>query len=356
MNPAPIVVFLVVLVLLLGALLIVTTPRACLASCSRTMVSKVLPGTFHLRPTYRNKPWRLPLANVDKLSVHWFSRFQHYWEDLFLQDTLGLRVANHGLETAHGLAGDPRPKVHVLITNDLHKDHDPTAFIRDKQVDVVFHLSDEQGHRNPVCVSAWSRWYPLVKTIFRQYDHPEFRDTWRSMSHVHILHLFWTGDYQEPLTVDVESDRVLHWSFVGNIHNGSRREMASEFQSWAPGAIPAPPVSKNDMQLLYANSSFVPSPLGNCVQTCFRLLEAAFMGAIPMVVGSPEDLTGGEGLGGPIPPFVFGNSWANCREQAEKLLQEPNLLHQRRKAVRRYAVEALALLRARVTEAFRYLV
>ncbi len=103
------------------------------------------------------------------------------------------------------------------------------------------------------------------------------------------------------------ADRKLIWSFVGNPHNPDRILMLDRFKCNFDSDQYFNGFNKTSVEMLdiYNNSVFVPSPRGQNVLDCFRLYEAIFCGAIPIVSGNIDEVNSCFYYGGNKPPFIF---------------------------------------------------
>lgn len=218
------------------------------------------------------------------------------------------------------------------------------------QPHVVFHFSDEFGNRPDYCHLA-----KLVPVFFHQHTF----STYPSYANMVQIPLgFKTGFVYDKLSQQTKpsTDRKLQWSFVGTIKaNSKREEMLELFKRRLPQSFAAHTdgsVSTKDMGQIYTDSVFVPNDRGNVRLDCFRLYEAIFAGAIPVVAGEKNELHETFLFAGPddFPPFVVADNWVKAAkicsqllrpESAEKLLD----LQQRNRA---WLLKHLDQIRARV--------
>ena len=133
--------------------------------------------------------------------------------------------------------------------------------------------------------------------FLRQYNHPG--NTYTSNTY-HI-----PLGYTNGCKVFDETKR-LNWSWFGEIKM-DRIEMLNQFRKLTP-YLTGTSISKELMCKSYSQSMFVPCGRGNSSLVCYRLYEASMNGAIPVVVGSKEEIE--------ItfkyeenPPWIFAESW-----------------------------------------------
>ena len=189
------------------------------------------------------------------------------------------------------------------------------------QPHVVFHFSDEFGDRPDYCHLA-----KLVPVFFHQHTFPTY-PSYANM--VQIPLGFKAGFLYDTLSSHTKpsTERKFQWSFVGTIKQKSHREeMLQLFQRRFPQSFNMctdGSMSTKDMGHVYAESVFVPNDRGNVRLDCFRLYEAIFAGAIPVVAGDKKELQETFLFGGPedFPPFVVGDTWVKSAKICSQLLQ-----------------------------------
>lgn len=104
-------------------------------------------------------------------------------------------------------------------------------------------------------------------------------------------------------------DRKYTWSWIGNLKE-DRVEMIFKFFSvWNNIVACNGHLNTEEMYSLYSESRFVPCGRGNSSLDCWRLYEATVAGAIPVVVGSEEEIDHTFRFFGKIPPWIYANTW-----------------------------------------------
>lgn len=122
-------------------------------------------------------------------------------------------------------------------------------------------------------------------------------------------------------------ERPYIWSFVGGI-KADRQEMIDKFKSTFDKYYIGNNMTPQEMKKIYDESIFVPNGRGNVRLDCFRLYEAIFCGAIPIVVGEEDETNETFYFNGNKPPFIYAPNWDEAIEICKNLLQDKNLLEQ----------------------------
>lgn len=128
-----------------------------------------------------------------------------------------------------------------------------------------------------------------------------------------------------PESVLPISERYYSWSHAGEVKT-DRYEMLNQFQKIYPHWQVCG-MSKIDMINLYNNSIFVPCGRGNSSLNCFRLYEASICGAIPVVVGSKEEIECTFKYE-KNPPWLFFETWEEASNECLKLLEDKENLQE----------------------------
>lgn len=203
---------------------------------------------------------------------------------------------------------------------------------------VVIHLSDECDH-------DWSSefpWYREVRHLFRQYSCVNRSAIWmqksppdiRSKFHKTILPLgFMSG--QGNLVKDVRpnfENRKYSWAHIGTM-KADRVKMIEHFKR-LPSGYPLHRTSAENIFRVYSDSWFVPCGRGWSRLEVFRIYEALYAGAIPVIVGPEKEIIETfEYLGNDLlKNFVVAKSWSAAADESQKLLADPTQLHSRARA------------------------
>ena len=187
---------------------------------------------------------------------------------------------------------------------------------------VVFHFSDEFGTRAEYCNLA-----EFTGTFFHQHTFASYP---HKKNMVQIPLGFKTGFLYDSKVCKPATERKLQWSFVGTMKAKSNRQhMLEMFQRRLPTSFAMHTdgsVSTHDMGNIYADSVFVPNDRGNVRLDCFRLYEAIFAGAIPVMAGESKELQETFLFAGPedFPPFVVADTWKKVAKICEQMLQPEN--------------------------------
>lgn len=131
-------------------------------------------------------------------------------------------------------------------------------------------------------------------------------------------------------------ERRYVWSFAGHAGPGKpdRQAALDAFASLEPNfqrvtdsfhdSIRAA-LKPREYCAVMSGSTFALCPRGNKSLDCFRNYEAAMYGAIPVVVGEPQELN--STFIDPFDaPFLYAQSWDEARREVETLLAKPSAL------------------------------
>jgi len=194
---------------------------------------------------------------------------------------------------------------------------------------VVIHLSDEWGTK-PDFVQLSD----FTKVVLRQHWFPQ---CYAPRTNIFPIPLgFMTKFPFASLIITPMNKRELVWSFVGTI-NKPRKDMLQMLYSNLPNvpqAVHAGGVPIGEVANIYNQSVFVPNERGAVRLDCFRLYEATLAGAIPVVVGSKNELEDtfvydnddedDNKNDSQKPPWIFANTWQEAIQQCIELLADEN--------------------------------
>lgn len=172
---------------------------------------------------------------------------------------------------------------------------------------VIVCLSDELASED---LSSFNKLGDHCQLFLRQYHHPNYTYTENTL---HIPLGFTNG------CKTFANDKKLSWTFFGTMKS-DRLEMIKTFRQLSPHFV-GNSISKELMCKIYSSSFFVPCGRGNSSLDCFRLYEASMNGAIPVVVGSPEEIKSTFKYE-EDPPWIFADNWHNAVLQCKNLLEK----------------------------------
>lgn len=214
----------------------------------------------------------------------------------------------------------PHERRFLIFSTTTVKVDQMKAMMQSFKPHVTFSMSDEFGDRPDFCDLA-----DFTRVFFHQHRFVHYN---RKANMIQIPLGFKTG-FVYPSDPKPSTEREFKWSFVGTLKKGSDREemlrIMSQFSS--PYFVQTDGgVSTKTMGEIYSKSVFVPNCRGDVVLDCFRLYEAMFAGAIPVVVGKRQELRQTFLFNGPndFPPFLVANSWSQAAIRCTELLQSDN--------------------------------
>ena len=194
----------------------------------------------------------------------------------------------------------------------------------------IFWFSDEDG-RN----SKWLSMSRHTRFLFRNYNHPSYNyPVHSSQFPLGYVKGFLSGNASTNLVMNKMANRNFSCSFVGQLKS-DRGQMCSVFSKmkncyikpvYNNWAIDALPISPKNMFEIYYNTIFVLIGRGNISLDCFRIYEAIVSGAIPVIVGSAQEV--GETLkyNGFQPYIVRAETWDKAYELCSTLLLDIHTL------------------------------
>lgn len=165
---------------------------------------------------------------------------------------------------------------------------------------VIIMLSDEFHQENK---SIYNQLGNECELFLRQYHHPSYEYTPNT---IHIP-LGYTNDCKV-----FKENKNLKWSFCGE-KKSDRNEMINQFYNLKPYLI-GNSLPKEVMCKIYSESMFVPCGRGHSSLDCFRLYEASMNGAIPVIVGSKEEIESTFKYE-ENPPWIFAETWNEAVEK-----------------------------------------
>jgi len=268
-----------------------------------------------------------------------------FWETDFLEYDVFVGLDVSFFNEAEPMLLDPSDIGNcLLVVNDTYSLERVLKIVKKIKPVCIFHLSDETGSK--------SDWFVLASHctyLFKQHNHRHCRiDT-----HPNIIQLclgyvptMFGGsssfDFVDNLIPVCE--RTYDWAFIGSIKS-DRQEMCQCFaqvftnryisvgnNSWD---CTKQCVRPSDMADIYRKTMFVPIGRGWVTLDCFRFYEALICGAIPIVVGSCDEIDVAYCYGGRMPAFISADSWTEAvnickrmRDSAEGLVELQKIQNQ----------------------------
>lgn len=165
---------------------------------------------------------------------------------------------------------------------------------------IIIMVSDEFYNGNN---SVYNQLGNDCELFLRQYNHSNYTYTSNTI-HIPL-------GYTNGCKVFKEN-KHLKWSWFGEIKS-DRKEMLTQFNNLKLG-LSGKSISKELMCKIYSQSVFVPCGRGNSSLDCFRLYEASMNGAIPVLVGSNDEIKSTFKYE-ENPPWIFAKTWSEAVEK-----------------------------------------
>jgi len=194
----------------------------------------------------------------------------------------------------------------------------------------IFFLSDESG--DSLTKTNWIILEQYTHLFFRQYNHNFIKYSKNNFQiPLGYVSKYMNGVCSLSITPKKINNRDINASFIGTAKS-DRLIMKTVFESSMEKTsikfvnnnwdINNMPFSQKEMFDLYSNSIFVINGRGNSTLDCFRIYEAASVGAIPVIVGSKNEINITFNYENSIPPFIFADTWDNAVQICNKLLKD----------------------------------
>jgi len=227
-------------------------------------------------------------------------------------------------------------KHNILVVNDDCKLEDIIRVAKHIQPRVIIYLSDETGtHQDRMIIEQYT------PVFFRQYNHKHY--TYGPNNYqmpLGYLKYYLNGKCSSTLCSSIlhpkkMSDRTINCSFIGT-PKSDRFQMLNLFYANMKNTRLIPvnnnwnfekmPVSQQTCFETYSNSIFVINGRGNCSLDCFRIYEAIVAGAIPVVVGSSDEINTTFYYNNKRVPFIHEESWEKALVRCNDLLKDVGAL------------------------------
>lgn len=186
---------------------------------------------------------------------------------------------------------------------------------------VIIHLSDEWG-QHPEYLSLSDQ----VKLYLRQHNCIQYKP---GNEVIQIPLGYMTNMLQQKsclnTTIIPIKERSYTWSFIGALKQ-DREQMISTFSQKLPNGYVNNQITPQDMYHIYSKSIFVLNGRGNVSLDCFRIYEAIIAGAIPVIVGDPDEINHVFSYNGQPPPFLSATTWDEAVIKCQELLKDEETL------------------------------
>lgn len=198
---------------------------------------------------------------------------------------------------------------------------------------IIFYLSDEHGNEKHITILE-----NYTNILFRQYNHSHYVYSKNN----HQLPLGYCKNFiNNKTSLNVQRkkicERTINCSFIGTIKS-DRLHMITLFENnmkntkfihvnnnWDINNLPCSPEKTFG---IYSDSIFVINGRGNSNLDCFRIYEAIVAGAIPVLVGSTQEISITFNYNNDIPPFIYDETWEKVLIKCNHLLNNVEELQQ----------------------------
>jgi GR25 family glycosyltransferase involved in LPS biosynthesis len=271
------------------------------------------------------------IAEKENIKVLFFGRSkkEEVWEhDYILNDILdGRKVSTNFLYLDDIKNCDDEFDVFVYSARDQNNypwGYMPTfddvlECVKKTKPRIVIQLSDEFCYEDLQIHNTIANHCEL---FLRKYHHKNYEYRINTVN----IPLGYNNGYGVPKVIPNISERKLNWSYVGDMSTFDKKEIYENFikipkYKFDSGILP------ERMSEVYLDTIFAPCGRGDSSLNSMRLYESSMAGAIPIVVGSKEEIedtfTFEEN-----PPWLFFNSWKEAEFVCRKLLLDNNKLQE----------------------------
>ena len=217
---------------------------------------------------------------------------------------------------------------------------------------IIIQVSDEFEHEDN---SAHNNLANYCELFLRNYHHSNYSYLNNTL-HIPLGH---KNDFDisgKKITPVLE--RKYNWCFVGQ-KKSDREDLVNSFSS-----IPDhyclihdgnenQKIDGNQIADYYLNSIFVPCSRGWTTLNTMRICEASMCGAIPVIVGTKEeidiDLKCEDS-----PPFIFSDTWESAASTCKSLLEHPDILIEKQKQILKWWNTRMDKIKSEISEVLNF--
>lgn len=188
---------------------------------------------------------------------------------------------------------------------------------------IVIQLSDEFWYED---LQIHNTIADHCELFLRQYHHKNYSYN----KNTKIIPLGYYNGFSSKEKIVPINEKKYFWSFVGE-KKSDRIELIECFDkiqnNYCHLREDNDKISQEELKEIYLNSIFVPCGRGYSSLYVMRIYEACIHGAIPIVVGSEEEIKETFCFE-ENPPWLFFDSWKNAATECEKLLTDIDKLQE----------------------------
>ncbi len=184
---------------------------------------------------------------------------------------------------------------------------------------IIIHLSDEWRNKE-----EFQGLHQFTKLVLRQYYHVNYYQK-ANIQYIPLGYMngMLESDYMNK-KLKKPSDRQYKWSFIGNKVKKDRPIMINSMSEIVPNFKENIKTNK-EITEIYRNSIFVPTCTGHVGLNTLRITEAIVCGAIPIIVGSEEEIKN-TFYYEKNPPWLVFSSWEEAKLGCLELLKNMEYL------------------------------
>jgi hypothetical protein len=213
---------------------------------------------------------------------------------------------------------------------------------------IIIQVSDEFEHEDN---SAHNNLANYCEIFLRNYHHSNYSYLNNTL-HIPLGHKNDFDILNKKITPVLE--REYNWCFVGQ-KKSDREDLVNSFSS-----IPDhyclihdgnenQKIDGNQIADYYLNSIFVPCSRGWTTLNTMRIYEASMCGAIPVVVGTKEEIDI-DFKCEDSPPFIFSDTWESATSTCKSLLEHPDILIEKQKQILKWWNTRMEKIKFKISE------
>ena len=213
---------------------------------------------------------------------------------------------------------------------------------------IIIQVSDEFEHEDN---SAHNNLANYCELFLRNYHHSNYSYLDNTL-HIPLGHKN-DFDISNKKIIPV-LEREYNWCFVGQ-KKSDREDLVNSF-SFIPDHYclvhdgnENQKIDGNQIVDYYLNSIFVPCSRGWTTLNTMRIYEASMCGAIPVIVGTKEEIDI-DFKCEDSPPFIFSDTWESATSTCKSLLEHPDILIEKQKQILKWWNTRMDEIKIKISE------
>jgi len=264
---------------------------------------------------------------------------EHFFKnDIFNEDLYNYKInfIFFGNETHCDFYNEYKNMKNIIILNSTTELFIVDLMIKILNPLIIIHTSDECGTH----IDHYELYKKRnIKHVFHNYknNHLNFGENFYQIPLGYVKHYLSDKSSINNLPIESIKQKDYDFSFVGSMKT-DRKEMLHVFtdvfdkfyisaglMNWSSPLDST--IKTDEIYSIYSKSVFVPIGRGNVSLDCFRIYEAIIARAIPVIVGSGEEINNTFCFNGNKPLMICGNNWNAVAAQCAHLLEHKEVIN-----------------------------